>query len=74
MAVERLTISLESRLAAAVRDAAAAKEQSVSVWLAEAACSRLLTRGLSDVVADWEAVHGKLTETELARARTELRH
>ena len=74
MANERLTIWLESGLAVAVRDAAAAKEQSVSVWMADAARRQLVTRGLRDVVADWEAVHGKFTETELARARAELRH
>ncbi|WP_420608533.1 hypothetical protein [Candidatus Poriferisodalis sp.] len=74
MTTERLTVSLESGLAAAVSEAAAAKDPSVSLWLADAARSRLVTQGLSDVVADWEAVHGKLTETELAQARSELRH
>ncbi len=74
MAVERRTLSLESELAAMVREAAATKDQSVSVWLADAARSWLVTRDLSDVVADWEAVHGNFTETEVARARSELRH
>ncbi len=74
MAIERFTLSLESELAAMVREAAAAKDPSVSLWLADAARSRLVTRDLSDVVADWEAVHGKFTETEVAQARSELRH
>ncbi|WP_419839693.1 hypothetical protein [Candidatus Poriferisodalis sp.] len=46
MATERLTISLEAGLAAAVREAAEADEQSVSAWLADAARRRLVTRGL----------------------------
>ena len=74
VAIERLTISLESGLAAAVRDAAVADEQNMSAWLADAARRRLVTRGLHDVVADWEAEHGAFTEAELARARAELGH
>ncbi len=74
MATERLTISLEAGLAAAVSDAAEADEQNMSAWLAEAARRRLVTRGLRDVVADWEAMHGAFTEEELARARAELGH
>ena len=74
VAVERLTISLEAGLASAVGEAAQADEQSTSAWLAEAARRRLVTRGLRDVVADWEAEHGAFTEEELARARTELGH
>lgn len=74
VAIERLTISLESGLAAAVRDAAVADEQNMSAWLADAARRRLVTRGLHDVVADWEAAHGEFTEAELARARAELGH
>ncbi len=74
VAIERLTISLESGLAAAVRDAAVTDEQNMSAWLADAARRRLVTRGLHDVVADWEAVHGEFTEAELARARAELGH
>ena len=46
----------------------------MSAWLADAARRRLVTRGLHDVVADWEAVHGEFTEAELARARAELGH
>lgn len=39
-----------------------------------AAPRRLVSRGLRDVVADWEAEHGAFTEEELARARAELGH
>ena len=72
MAVERVTVSLDAELAAAVRDAAEADEQNVSAWLADAARRQLASRGLRDVIADWEAEHGTFTEDELAAARTRL--
>ena len=56
VAVERLTVSLEAELAAAVRDAADADSQNVSSWLAEAARRQLAARGLRDVISAWEAV------------------
>ncbi|WP_423915999.1 hypothetical protein [Candidatus Poriferisodalis sp.] len=74
MTTERLTISLEAGLAGAVRKAAAADDQNMSAWLADAARRRLVTRGLRDVIADWEATHGAFTEAELAQARAELGH
>ena len=74
MATGRLTISLEVGLATAVSEAAEADEQNTSAWLADAARRRLVTRGLRDVVADWESEHGAFTEAELARARAELGH
>ncbi|WP_419921457.1 hypothetical protein [Candidatus Poriferisodalis sp.] len=74
MATERLTISFEAGLTGAVREAAAADDQNMSAWLADAARRRLVTRGLRDVIADWEATHGAFTEAELARARAELGH
>ena len=54
MSVERLTVSIESELAIAIRDAAEADEQNVSAWIADAARRQLATRGLRDVVAEWE--------------------
>jgi hypothetical protein len=67
--VERLTVSLESDLAEAVRDAADADEQNVSAWLADAARRRLASRGLRDVVVEWETLHGGFSDDELAAAR-----
>lgn len=72
MSVERLTVSLESELAADVREAAAADAQNTSAWLADAARRRLATRGLRDVIAEWEATHGAFTDRELADARARL--
>lgn len=67
--VERLTVSIESELAIAVREAAEADEQNVSAWLADAARRQLATRGLRDVVAAWEREHGVFSDEELAAAR-----
>jgi len=69
MTVERLTVSLESELAIAVREAADADEQNVSAWLADAARRQLANRGLRDVVAAWEHEHGAFSADELAAAR-----
>ncbi|MFN3255598.1 MAG: hypothetical protein ACE37B_07875 [Ilumatobacter sp.] len=70
MAVERLTVSLESELAIAVREAADADGQNVSAWLADAARRQLANRGLRDIVAAWEHQHGAFSVDELAAART----
>ena len=73
MAVERVTVSLEAELAAAIRLAAEADAQNLSAWLADAARRRLATRGLREVVSDWESEHGALREDELDRARSRFR-
>lgn len=69
MSVERLTISLDVELATAVRDAADEDALNMSAWLADAARRRLATRGLADVVAEWESLHGSFTQDELDKAR-----
>ena len=69
MTVERLTVSLESELAIAVREAADADEQNVSAWLADAARRQLANRGLRDVVEAWEREHGAFSDDELAASR-----
>lgn len=69
MTVQRLTVSIESELAIAVREAADADEQNVSAWLADAARRQLANRRLRDVVAAWENEHGAFSDEELASAR-----
>ncbi len=69
MTVERLTVSIESDLAIAVREAAGADEQNVSAWLADAARRHLANRGLRDAVAAWEREHGAFDDEELTSAR-----
>jgi len=72
MSVERVTVSLESDLASAVREAADDDSLNISAWFADAARRRLASRGLRDVIADWEAEHGTFSEQELDTARTRL--
>lgn len=72
MPVERVTVSIESDLAAAVREAADDDSLNISAWFADAARRRLASRGLRDVIADWEAEHGAFSEQELDAARSRL--
>ena len=72
MSVERLTVSLDPELAGAVRDAAGADALNVSAWFAQAARRQLASRGLREIVAEWEAEHGAFTDLELATARKRL--
>ena len=72
MGVERITVSLDAELAAALRDAAAEDDVNVSTWVSEAVQRSLDTRGLRAVISEWEAEHGQITEEEIASARKEL--
>lgn len=71
-AVERITVSLEAELAAAVRTAARDDRKNVSAWLADAARRSLASRQLLDALTAWEAEHGAFSEYELAEARRRL--
>jgi hypothetical protein len=66
MTVTRLAISFDRELARAVRRAA--RGQATSAWLADAARRKLRTQGLLEVVREWEAEHGEITEEELRAA------
>ena len=72
MTVERVTISVDTELAEAVRQAARDDAQNLSAWLVDAARRRLAARGLRDVLAEWEAEHGAFSDSELVDARTRL--
>ena len=67
-----MTISLDENLAEAVREAAEADALNLSAWISDAIRRRLASRGLRQVVAEWEAQHGFLTEEELSAARRRL--
>ena len=67
-----LIISLPLDLAVEVQGAAEEDGQRMSAWLTDAARRRLKARGLRQVVAEWEAIHGPFTEEELATARKRL--
>ena len=73
MTVSKLSISLDSDLADAVRDAARRNDQNLSAWLAGAAASRLRREGLREFLDAWEDEHGHFSADEIEQARAELR-
>ena len=70
MAIARMAVSLDPKLAKAIRKAAG--KQTTSAWLADAAVRKLRSEGLLDVIGAWETEHGLITETELRDAQREL--
>jgi hypothetical protein len=71
MTVARLAVSFDRKLAIAVRRAAG--KEPTSAWLADAARRKLRAEGLLEVVGEWEAQHGTLTDAELAAAARKQR-
>jgi hypothetical protein len=72
MNVDRLSITLEPELGAAVRDAAARAGISVSAWLARAASDRLRNDLLGEALDRWEAEAGPFSDEELDAAASAL--
>jgi hypothetical protein len=72
MQVDRLSITLEPRLGAAVRKAARRAGLSVSAWIAEATAARLRNQALRDALDAWDAEDGPLTKDELEAAARKL--
>jgi hypothetical protein len=68
MGVEKLSVSFELDLGAAIRESASRAGVSVSAWLAESAAVRLRQELLGDAIATWERRYGKLTAQEIADA------
>jgi hypothetical protein len=71
VASEKFAVSFESRLAALVRAQAKAEGHSVSGWLADAAARKLRRVAAREMLAEYEAEHGQITEQELAEIRSE---
>ena len=67
-----MSISFDPELGDAVRAAAAETGQPLSSWLAQAAASKLRADALTRFLADWQAEHGALTPSEIAKAEQEL--
>jgi hypothetical protein len=65
----KLAITVDPDVHQRVRDAAAEEHVSISAWMTQAARSALAVRDGLKAVAEWEADHGALTDTELADAR-----
>jgi hypothetical protein len=76
MGAEKLSISLDSELAEAVRAAAEGEAVSVSTWLARAAEARVRRAHLRDALDAFADEHGALVEADIdarvaeARARS----
>ena len=65
----KLAITVDPDVHAGVVAAASEEGVSVSAWMTNAARRALLVRDGLKAVAEWEAEHGPLIETELADAR-----
>jgi hypothetical protein len=70
--VEKMSVSFDLELGAAIRASATAADQSVSTWLAEAARDRLRLEALGEAVAAWEQQYGALSEADVAEAAAAL--
>lgn len=69
---DRLTVTMDAELGAAVRNAAARAGTSVSGWLARAAADSLRTELLGVALDAWEAEDGPFTDDELDAAAAVL--
>ena len=72
MSVEKMSISLDGPLGAAIRAAAREAGQPVSTWLAEAAQAKLRSVALRQFLDEWQAENGAFTEEEIESAAREL--
>lgn len=72
MQVDRLSITLEPRLGAAVRKAAKRAGVSVSAWIAEATAARIRNLALADALDAWDREDGPLTGEEVQAAAKAL--
>jgi hypothetical protein len=72
MNVDRLSVTLDPKLGAAVRKAAARAKLSVSAWIADAAADRVRNEQLGRALDAWEAESGPFTREELDDAARSL--
>lgn len=68
MAVEKLSVAIDERIAAAARAAASREGTSLSAWLSRAAEQALRIDEGFRAVAEWESEQGPLTAEERAAA------
>ncbi|MGA9312575.1 MAG: hypothetical protein WBV74_19725 [Pseudonocardiaceae bacterium] len=73
MGAEKLSISLDSDLAASVRAAANEQGVSVSTWLADAAQAQVRQRRLREALAVLASEQGELDPVEIDRLITDAR-
>lgn len=72
MQVDRLSITLDPQLGAAVRQAARRAGVSLSAWIAAATADRVRNELLGLALDEWEAEEGVFSEAELAEAAERL--
>lgn len=72
MNVDRLSITLDPKLGAAVRKAAKRAHVSLSTWIAEATADRVRNEALGQALDRWESEDGKFSPEELATAAEAL--
>jgi hypothetical protein len=72
MQVDRLSVTMEPKLGAAVRAAARRAKMSLSAWIAEAAADRVRNELLGRALDEWEAEEGPFEPAELAAAARDL--
>ena len=72
MRVDRLSITMDPRLGAAVRKAAKRAKMSLSAWIAEATAARVRNELLGEALDRWEAEDGPFDADELSAAAETL--
>ena len=68
MAVQKLSVAIDERVAEAASKSAARHGLSLSAWLSRAARNELALEDGLRAVAEWEAEYGALSDEELAQA------
>lgn len=68
MGVEKVSVSFDLELGAAIRASATGAGQSVSAWLADAARNQLRLEALGEALTAWGQEFGPLTDAEVAAA------
>lgn len=72
MQVDRLSITMDHRLGAAVRKAAKRAKMSLSAWIAEATADRVRNEALGHTLDQWEVEDGTFSSEELTEAERAL--
>lgn len=72
MSVDRLSITLDPQIGAAVRKAARRSKVSLSTWIAEATMDRIRNEALGAALDRWEREDGAFTSAELDAAAQRL--
>jgi hypothetical protein len=72
MPVDRVSLTMDPELGAAVREAAEREGTTVSAWLSQAAADRVRNQLLRVALDRWQEEDGLLTEAEIEEARESL--